>query len=341
MKKVLRALCLVLLFEACSPQEPAPDYRPSTAAGRETVYVAGASLNGNSSIATLWKNNVPVYLTTANQGYSSAGKVFVLGSDVYVAGTEAVAASFQVARIWKNGVGTTLSDPNIKGGASDVFVSGNDVYVSGYEIIGGYYKARLWKNGLSIPLPIGTQHSIAYCVYVSGNDVYVGGYTTTSSPLGNASLPTIWKNNIPIYYTNIINGNTINSIAVSGSDLYAAGSANGSGYIWKNGIATSIPNSGELFSVFVNGNDVYTAGDYINNSQGYSGVWKNGVANQLPNNNPGLAYSVYVRGTDVYVAGSDGWIANNPIPKYWKNGVGTTLNTSYTYGVAESIFVTP
>lgn len=54
-----------------------------------------------------------------------------------------------VAKLWKNGIGTNLTNGTINSYASSVFVSGNDVYVTGIE---NSNKALFWKNNVPTTL---------------------------------------------------------------------------------------------------------------------------------------------------------------------------------------------
>jgi len=57
-----------------------------------------------------------------------------------------------VAKIWKNGVATNLTDGSQEATAASVFVKSGNVYGCGFEVkastpTGTYYKAQLWHNG--------------------------------------------------------------------------------------------------------------------------------------------------------------------------------------------------
>ena len=53
----------------------------------DVVYVAGHRKSGNGNIATLWKNGVPMSLTSG-ETYGAATSVMVAGIDLYVAGPQ-------------------------------------------------------------------------------------------------------------------------------------------------------------------------------------------------------------------------------------------------------------
>jgi len=156
------------------------------------VYVAGYEnqmISSNLvSVATVWKNAVATSLTSGPAD-AVANSVFVSGSDVYVAGKEG-----NDAKIWKNGVGTTLASVGFnKAVANSIFVSGSDVYVVGTEDDGSTLNsfAKIWKNGTGSYLTTSGYHNSARSVYVTGADVYVAGGLSTG---GANTKAAVWKN---------------------------------------------------------------------------------------------------------------------------------------------------
>ena len=131
----------------------------------------------------------------------------------------------------------------------------------------------------------------------------------------------------------------INSVFVSGNDVYAVGSTceqtseTDVPTLWKNGIAQEIGEMGNFnkaTSVFVSGSDVYVTID--NSDKGQALLWKNGESQLLAEGFGSVeANCVYVYGDDVYVAGQkDGQ------PTLWKNGIPNSLGES---GSANSVVV--
>ena len=108
--------------------------------------------------------------------------------DVYVAGWETVGV-IGIAKVWKNGVATSLTNGINDANAYSVFVSGTDIYVVGYESNGTNGVAKVWKNGVATSLTNGTNDAIGYSVFVSGTDVYVAGYESN----GTVNVAKIWK----------------------------------------------------------------------------------------------------------------------------------------------------
>jgi hypothetical protein len=77
---------------------------------------------------------------------------------VYAAGRVYNGTRF-VAKLWKNGMATNLTNGATDADAFSVFVSGNDVYVAGEESNGTKIVAKLWKNGVATNLTNGTNNA--------------------------------------------------------------------------------------------------------------------------------------------------------------------------------------
>lgn len=88
------------------------------------VYVAGQLYkNGPYSMATVWKNGMPINLTDGKDA-ATANAVYVSGNDVYVSGNmkSTSSPSTYAATIWKNGVAIQLSGVPRKSDASSIFI---------------------------------------------------------------------------------------------------------------------------------------------------------------------------------------------------------------------------
>jgi hypothetical protein len=182
-------------------------------------------------------------------------------------------------------------------------------------------------------------------------DVYVAGFEINDS---NSYIAKYWKNGTPVVLGAGTYGSWVNSIVVSGSDVYAAGtegSADGDvAKYWINGVAVTLSAPGvsneacTVLSIFVDGNDVYAAGV----CQGVGQYWKNGVSVALTDAaNYGEAWSIVESGGDVYVGGWQ-YVTTQidathtytaPVAMLWKNGVRTELSDPLAYGIAHSIFL--
>ena len=143
------------------------------------VYVAGAVIIGKSgeTIATYWKNGVPIYLDDPTSPYftfgSFAHSIALSGKDIYVCGSGVPYGS--VAVYWKNGVLTFLPGIDAGSDANSIAISGNDVYIAGFDFNPALSQAALWKNGVhgtlfGQPGNLTTQ-ARANCVFILKSDV--------------------------------------------------------------------------------------------------------------------------------------------------------------------------
>lgn len=269
--------------------------------------------------------------------------------DVYVAGWEWNGTAL-VAKVWKNGAATALSDGTRGALATAVAVSGEDVYVAGGVDGGGADIATYWKNGAAVPLTDGTTQAFAEAITVSGADVYVAGY--------QGATAMYWKNGAPVALTNGVYDANALAVAVSGGDVYVAGYevevtevAPGSfiitnvAKVWKNGVATALTdgrNPAVARDIAVVGPDVYVAGyereDTLLGSVHVAKMWKNDVPASLSDGVYGaLATGIAVWGNDVLVSGGqyDG-VAD--VARMWRNGVPTDLTYPSRQGSEEQAF---
>lgn len=173
------------------------------------VYVAGTAEVPfpNNLAAIIWKDGLTTNLTTNGTTSAGANSIFLSGTDVYVAGSEQIQGSY-VAKVWKNGVVTILS--NAFSDANSVFTSGTDVYVAGRDRVplgpGSMPDLpTVWKNGVATYLS--NVNGEAKSVFVYGTDVYVSGFQSGAAN----DKATIWKNGLAI---NLSDGTT-NSVANS------------------------------------------------------------------------------------------------------------------------------
>jgi len=255
--------------------------------------------------------------------------------DVYVAGTETYGTT-SIAKYWKNEKSINLTDGSKPAEARSIAVSGNDVFVAGWESNGTYRVATYWKNGKPVRLGDGSKDTYAYSVTVAGNDIYVAGIErsyTCNAPGGIGFVSLYWKNGKPFNASDGTYDAYAFGIAVSGNDVYVAGSEyNTTGYFgtyWKNGSPVRLSDfftAVEAHSIAVSGNDVYVAGTDYNYGGNIAKLWKNGTDVHLTDDLNSYADCVTVSGKDVYVCGSEAGIA-----KYWKNARVVILDSTGSY----------
>lgn len=263
------------------------------------------------------------------------------GGNVYIAGYEG-----NVAKYWKNGVATSLTDGTKVSAATDIFVSGNDVYVAGGE----GETAKYWKNGKAVVLSELSKEEHAEAIFVSGSDVYVAG-----TDEGSMSTAKYWENGMAVSLSEL--SSQAWDIFVSGDDVYVAGDIGGNAVYWKNGQVINLPNGNMATAIFVSGNDVYVAGMEDNKVENeyytyYTYIikyWKNGNAlNLTDGKNDAMVTDIFVSGNDVYVCGYEATSikvygaygsGDDYQAKYWKNGEEILLTDKETDSFAYKIYV--
>jgi hypothetical protein len=243
--------------------------------------------------------------------------------------------------LWKDGRATVLPHGNYLTSCTSMCVSGDNVYISGNDYDASNFHAfgRVWKNGVSILL---SPNNYYQSIVVSGTDTYLGG----TAQNGNAE---IWKNGIPMGIGNSIYGGVVNSICISGSDVYACGlkftSLPGPGGItsaaatWKNAALTSLTNGttyeGAQSIAVSSGGDVYVAGYQSDGNASKGHIWKNGTMTTTIDN--AILNAIAVSGNNVYAAGVKGFsaiVVENGILRYL-----TDINNTSSSDYVNHVFV--
>jgi len=331
-KHVALVLISVYLFLSCTDEEniDTPD-----------IYVAGTETSTSiqqEAQATIWKNGVPIRLTDGTKE-AVAYSVFVLGTDVYVAGFENNQFNRAAAKYWKNGVAVNLSNTGFSTFATHITVSGNDVYVSGYGSGFSYDKALLWKNGVLTELTNGAYEARAEEVFISGTDVYVAGWEYNENFVRVAKY---WKNGNEVVLTNGTADASALSIVVSGEDVYVCGMENRIATVWKNGIAQKLGSNSKVtiaHSITLQGSDIFVAGADDTNAA-IPFYWKNGKSIALEVNESIMPRSIFLLNNSIYIAGG-GFAGNGrSFAQYWENGKPIRLTTNNQNAYAYSIYVT-
>ena len=359
---------IVLGLWSCQKEVSRTDEDPA----QVDVYVAGYTsddanhpypvynpYNSRDERPTYWKNGSPVQLgydddyVTTDYKSGRARAIAVEGDNIYVAGfgtwLSYTSGQLPYGVLWKNGIPADRDSMNLNDTYElySLAVSNNDVFMAGW---GPRAEATYWKNENRIALTpaynppnlniLATATSIA----VSGNNVYVSGsqYEQLSATGGWSNVfAEYWKNGNQVKLTDGSKDTYTTSIAVSGADVYVAGSdiayvngadVTGVAKYWKNGTLVNLTDGStgaEANSIAVSGTDVYVAGtqwdgNVIQYSNGYTIYHRNPIAKYWKNGRPvnltdgskwAEAKSIAVSGNDVYVAGFEDGVA-----KYWKNG---------------------
>ena len=225
------------------------------------VYVTGFEAYGilgsdELTRPVLWKNGVANYLPiSGTDKIAIATSVCVLGSDVYVAGTEKINVSgayHYTAKLWKNGIATVISSSTqILKSTAVVKLSGTDIYTGNFEeLTNGNKSFTVKKNGVTVSTIAGISsnpnsnentHDYQIAFAIAGTDVYVAG-------VNSANKNVVYKNGIEVPSLNSTAHLGYNCMAVSSNDVYIGGLGSGntnqgrSAYV-KNGINTILNNS--------------------------------------------------------------------------------------------------
>jgi hypothetical protein len=300
-------------------------------------------------VAKCWVDGQETVLTNgANDAY--ANSIFVSGSDVYIAGTDAAPGTYGFPVYWQNNTEVKLPIISAFGSANSVYVSGGDIYVAGTDSSKGVY----WKNGSETILDNATDSgSSANAICVSGNDLYIAGTRGYNAVYWkNGNIVCLTGYNVPTQHVRV------NGITVLNGDVYVVGYVNHAGspfpYLnyWAKGVATDLntgydlssPNNnfGQVCAVCTSGNDLYVAGmvETTNQMVNNAVYWKNGVETVLTGSTANtFACSICIKGNDVYIAGYEYNAGQPKYAVYWKNGVEVKLTDGSNETVATSIFV--
>jgi len=298
----------------------------------------GARVLPSSEVLIDFSNPVQ-YTVTAQDGTTQIYTVTVSVRHVYVVGYEYLDDNTTVAKYWKDGIVTDLSDGSQDAEANSVFISGNDVYIAGAD----GNSAVCWKNG-AILYRLDGMFGNANSVFVSGNDIYVAGTLYNDAD----SWETVcWKNGVVSNLSVSDNKEVYSdatSVFVSDNDVYVSGNKGTQKYgglfsarYWKNGELTVLGtgfDASNASSICVSGNDVYIAGSYYKDNW-HAIYWKNNTAVKLTDETKqSRTYSVHVSGNDVYVAG---YYDSQAV--YWKNGKLVSLTDGSKWATAYSVYV--
>ncbi|MEZ4809961.1 MAG: Ig-like domain-containing protein [Allomuricauda sp.] len=309
-----------------------------------------ATVDQDGTVTTLAVGTTTITVSVDN---ASATCSVTVSPDVYVAGFKTINGTY-VARVWRNGAATDITDGSNNAQAYSVFVDRDDrVYVVGNEQINGIYVAMLWElEGGEVvkaaQLPSQGNEAYARSVFVNDNGIsFVAGWQKNNG----ANEAMLWRNQVadPLPGTGLGGAFAFSVFVAGGGNVHVAGTKQGVAEIWENGVPTDLPVPGTLInssahSVYVDGDDVYVAGQYLTQNSPYiATVWKNGIANDLGDGTTSThAQSIFVSDGDVYVAGYE--ILNGIYTaKLWKNGVASDLSSNgsdFAYVASVSVYGT-
>ena len=353
MKSIPTALLgpvLVMIMTSCGgdyhPNAPLVSPSITSQPASQTIYSGGTAIfsiavNGNPAPSIVWQRSNDNGATwTAISGATSATYDFTVQPADTGARFRALATNSQGNVL--SAAATLREVPAVYAGGR-IDVTNPD---SGY-----------WINGtwVHLPSPSGTTAQVN-ALSVSGNKVFAAGNWLSASA-GVSQYPTgYWRDGNWVDLA-LPSGHTygvVNSLVVSGTDLYLAGELvpGGAPGYWLNGTWNGLPvpqgsDYASVLSLAVSGADVYVAGySFSNGNVAPPGYWFNGTWTGLPlpaGSVNGIVESIVVSGSDVYAAGftssqTTGYSGN---PGYWLNGswVGLALPIGRTEGAVTSLVV--
>ncbi|MCA0268225.1 MAG: T9SS type A sorting domain-containing protein [Bacteroidetes bacterium] len=306
------------------------------------VYSSGTTMVDGTRYIVKWDGSAWSVLGGGTS--STVYAVAVSGSDVYVggrflsvysSGTTEVTGTSRIAK-WNGSAWSALG-----GGAQNwvyaIVVSGSDVYVGGEfstvyssgttPVAATGYVAR-WDGSAWSALGGGV-NNVVRAIAVSGSDVYIGGffssaYSSGTTPVDGTSRIAKWNGSA---WSALGGGaqNDVQSIAVSGSNVYVGGSfgavyssgttevvgtwyiAKWDGSAWSAAIAVGKGSSNPVLALAVSGSDVYVGGNFrdlggIAEADGIA-RWDGSAWRALGSGVNGAVQAIAVRGSDVYVGG--------------------------------------
>jgi hypothetical protein len=316
------------IFTVVADANPNPSYQwQSSPDGVTWVNVAGANENSYTTAATSGSNNGtqfqcivtnPAGTVTSNPAIlnvnqSLAAPLFVtqpINQTVH----SGDAASFIVSASGTPSPNFTWQRSNDGG---NTWANINGATSKTYTIIPQFIDNGAMFQSIAIN-SVGQAISESAMLNVTPS-IYAGGFTTTWPSSSN--LPGYWKNSNWVSLPPPIYGASwaVNTLALSGNDIYAAGNYDLPGY-WLNGswVTLTLPvgaTSGSVNTIAVTGNDVYAAGVISGTGIGQiGGYWLNG--NWISMGGSGSILGLAISGNDVFGISAGG---------YYKNGVWVSL----------------
>ena len=304
--------------------------------------VTGTFTNNITNLLPANTYYVRAYVRTiADTLYGNQLTIATPNMHIYIGGYELIGTKY-VAKLWKDGTPSVLTNGTQNAGALSVYAVGNDVYIAGYESNGTKNVAKLWKNGVPTNLTNGANDALANSVVVDNNIVYVAGYESN----GTTTIAKLWKNGVATNLTNGTYDAGANALTVVNHNVYVAGfetdaTQETKAKLWVNGVASNLsPSNYSTYAsaIFVSGTDVYIAGYEASSFANlWVKLWKNGQEMNIAQGNFffGRGTGVSVFGNDVHLVGN----TNDSGAAWWKNGSATALVNNY-FSRANAVHVT-
>jgi hypothetical protein len=320
----------------------------------------------------VWKNGEKLYQLNDGERDAFAESIYVIGDDVYIAGSEDNTAGVREGRVWKNGeklYSFTHATQNVS--AYSVIVSDNDVYVAGeWHVVGTANRTgKVWKNGTQLYSFSGSVSRMC----ILNSDIYVGGQSE-----GEAK---VWKNGTVCWTTNTTgfspsvhhmceyNGDIYVSFNfTSNTNVYVAKIIQGGSsfnQIWEHSFSSGY-SSARANSFAVSGSNVYVAvNSTMTNYTPQIHVYKNSTADSRAGregkmylfddeiylalrNSYDKSLKVYKNETELYVLKEEGSIYDNISDILVVNRNGTGINnieasnvSLYPNPVKDKLFIEP
>jgi hypothetical protein len=322
------------------------------------VYVGGSFTNaGNvpgADYIARWNGTTWSGLLSGTVGINSPAVVTTIaisGTDVYAGGfffsAGGVPGANNIAR-WNGATWSAIGPtPSITGTVTTIAISGTEVFVGGgFTNAGGApnadYIAR-WNGTTWSGLLSGTSgiNGPVNTIAISGTEVYVGGFFFNAGGVPGANNIARWDGATNTW--NLVGGpgainNFVNTIAISGTDVYVGGNFTGAGgvtganYIarWNSanntwnlvGAANAVNNT--VQAIKVSGSDVYIGGNFTNaggnSAADYLVRWDGAQWTALVSGTAGVFGPVVALAVpssdDVYAGGAFLNTGNNPFADY-------------------------
>jgi hypothetical protein len=286
----------------------------------------------------------------------------VSGTDLYAGGYFGTAGGVPVNGIakWNGSAWSALGSGMTGGYPIAVAATGTNLYAGGnFSTAGGQPASgiAMWNGSAWSALGSGIDAAV-WALAVSGTSVYAGGLFTAAGGLAVNSIAKWDGSAWSALGSGVTDGSgsrgNVNALAVSGTDLYAAGAFITAGGLTVSNISKWDGNSWSALSSGMNGTivralaasgtDLY-AGGYFTTAGGatanYIAKWDGSTWSALGSGLNGCVYALAVSGTNLFAGGvftTAGGVAANYIAKWdgsaW-SALGAGVNT-YVYALAVS-----